>query len=155
MVPTGGISGAILVVKGLTRRGVPTNVAMAVLLVGLVAYFAAYLASVLASLAILWLHDRANATLFVVVAIFVAVVVAIPSGVNLLQAHEQWAKRPADGSEPICLPKGRGRRIILLSRGRGRRCWAIQWAISTGTAASTSICCVNPPKTHSLSRLWP
>ena len=52
VVPTGGISGAILVVKGLTRRGVPTSVAMAVLLVGLVAYFAAYLTSVLASLAI-------------------------------------------------------------------------------------------------------
>ena len=44
VVPTGGVSGAILVVRGLTRRGVPTNVAMAVLLVGLVSYFAAYLA---------------------------------------------------------------------------------------------------------------
>jgi glycosyltransferase 2 family protein len=90
VVPTGGISGAILVVKGLTRRGVPTSVAMAVLLVGLVAYFAAYLALVLASLAILWLHGRANATLFVVVAIFVAVVIAIPSGVLGLRL---WANR--------------------------------------------------------------
>jgi uncharacterized protein (TIRG00374 family) len=90
VVPTGGVSGAILVVKGLTRRGVPTNAAMGVLLVGLVAYFAAYLASVLASLAILWLHGRANAALFVVVAIFVVIVVAIPSGV-LWMRH--WTNR--------------------------------------------------------------
>jgi hypothetical protein len=90
VVPTGGVSGAILVVRGLTRRGVPTNVAMAVLLVGLVAYFAAYLAAVLTSLAILWLHGRANAALFVVVAIFVAIVVAIPSGVLWMR---QWADR--------------------------------------------------------------
>jgi glycosyltransferase 2 family protein len=48
--------------------------------VGLVAYFAAYLASVLTSLGILWLNDRASAPIFVVVAIFVAIVVAIPSG---------------------------------------------------------------------------
>ncbi len=90
VVPTGGVSGALLVVKGLTRRGVPTNAAMAVLLVGLVAYFGAYLVSVLASLAILWLHDRANASLFVVVTIFVAIVVAIPSGVLWMR---QWANR--------------------------------------------------------------
>ena len=90
VVPTGGVSGAILVVRGLTRRGVPTNVAMAVLLVGLVAYFAAYLAAVLTSLGILWLHNRANAALFVVVSIFVVIVVAIPSGVLWMK---QWADR--------------------------------------------------------------
>jgi len=90
VVPTGGVSGAILVVNGLTRRGIPANAAMAVLLVGLVAYFAAYLASVLASLAILWLHSRANAALYVAVAIFVAIVVALPSGVIWLR---QWANR--------------------------------------------------------------
>jgi uncharacterized membrane protein YbhN (UPF0104 family) len=90
VVPSGGVSGAILVARGLIRRGVPTNVAMAVLLVGLVAYFAAYLAAVLTSLAILWLHGRANAALFVVVAVFVIIVVAIPSGVLWMR---QWANR--------------------------------------------------------------
>jgi uncharacterized membrane protein YbhN (UPF0104 family) len=63
---------------------------MAVLLVGLVSYFGAYLASVLTSLKILWLHDRANAALFVAVAIFVAIVVAIPVGVLRMK---QWGQR--------------------------------------------------------------
>jgi uncharacterized protein (TIRG00374 family) len=90
VVPTGGVSGAILVVRALTRRGVPTNIAMAVLLVGLVSYFGAYLAAVLTSIGILWLHDRANAALFVVAAIFVVIVVAIPSGVLWMR---QWVNR--------------------------------------------------------------
>jgi glycosyltransferase 2 family protein len=63
---------------------------MAALLVGLVAYFASYLASVLTSLGILWLNDRASAPIFVVVAIFVAIVVAIPSGVLWMK---QWGHR--------------------------------------------------------------
>jgi uncharacterized membrane protein YbhN (UPF0104 family) len=63
---------------------------MAVLLMGLVSYFGAYLASVLASLGILWLHNRTNAALFVVVAVFVAIVVAIPTGVLWMK---QWAHR--------------------------------------------------------------
>jgi glycosyltransferase 2 family protein len=90
VVPSGGVSGAILVARGLTRRGVPTQIAMAALLVGLVAYFAAYSASVLTSLGILWLNDRASAPIFVVVAIFVAIVVAIPSGVLWMK---QWGHR--------------------------------------------------------------
>jgi uncharacterized membrane protein YbhN (UPF0104 family) len=88
VVPSGGVSGAILVARGLARRGVPTTVTMAVLLVGLVSYFGAYLASLLTSLGILWLYNRANAALFVAVAIFVAIVVAIPSGVLWMK---QWA----------------------------------------------------------------
>lgn len=90
VVPSGGVSGAILVTRALTRRGVPSHAAMAVLLVGLVSYFAAYLAAALISLLILWLHHAANAVLFVVVAIFVLVVVAIPSGVLWMK---EWGLR--------------------------------------------------------------
>ncbi len=90
VVPSGGISGAILVARGLVRRRVPANVAMATLLVGLVGYFGAYLASVLTSLVIMWLRHRANAALVVVVAIFTAIVIAIPSGVLWMK---QWGQR--------------------------------------------------------------
>jgi uncharacterized protein (TIRG00374 family) len=90
VVPTGGVSGAILVARGLTRRQVPMNVAMGALLVGLVSYFAAYLVSAIASLEILWLHHRANLLLLFVVAIFVTIVIAIPSGVLWMK---QWGHR--------------------------------------------------------------
>jgi uncharacterized membrane protein YbhN (UPF0104 family) len=73
VVPSGGVSDAIPVTRALTRRGVSTAAAMAVLLVGLVSYFGAYLATVLSSLGILWLHHRANSALFIVVAIFIVI----------------------------------------------------------------------------------
>ena len=90
VVPSGGVSGAILVARGLSRRGVPTKIATATLLVGLVAYFASYFVSVLTSLGVLWLHVRANAAVFVVVAIFVAIVGAI---LSVLLWMKQWGHR--------------------------------------------------------------
>jgi uncharacterized membrane protein YbhN (UPF0104 family) len=71
---------------------------MAVLLVGLVSYFAAYLMAALVSLVILWLDHRANAALFAVVGIFVIIVVTIPFGVLWLKAWgprllTSWMKR--------------------------------------------------------------
>lgn len=98
VVPTSGVSGAILVARALVRRRVPTRIVMATLLVGLVSYFAAYLISAMTSLALLWLHHRANAAFVSIVALFAAVVVAIPSGVLWLKQLGQripviWVRR--------------------------------------------------------------
>jgi uncharacterized protein (TIRG00374 family) len=90
VVPTSGVSGAILVARGLARRQVPMHVVMGTLLVGLVSYFAAYLVSAMTSLGILWLHNRANTALLFIVVIFVTIVVAIPSGVLWMK---QWGHR--------------------------------------------------------------
>jgi glycosyltransferase 2 family protein len=87
VVPSSGVSGAILVTRALTRRGVPADAAMAVLLVGLVSYFTAYLLAVITSLVILWLYHHANAALFAVVGVFIVIVVAIPWGVLWMKAR--------------------------------------------------------------------
>ena len=86
VIPSSGVSGAILVARALTRRGVPTRIAMAVLLVGLVSYFAAYLVCVLTSVVILWLHGRGSFALSVSVAIFAIVIIGIPSAVLWMQS---------------------------------------------------------------------
>ncbi len=90
VIPTSGVSGAILVARGLVRRRVPMNIVLATLLVGLVSYFAAYLVSAVTSLGILWFNHRANAAFLLVVVIFVTIVVAIPSGVLWMK---QWGHR--------------------------------------------------------------
>lgn len=81
VVPSSGVSGAVLVAGGLMRRGIPPHIVMAVLLVGLVSYFAAYLVSILASAVTLSLHGRMNAPLLGAVTLFVTVVLAIPTTV--------------------------------------------------------------------------
>ncbi|MGE5149351.1 MAG: lysylphosphatidylglycerol synthase transmembrane domain-containing protein [Rhodospirillaceae bacterium] len=88
-IPTGGVSGTLLVVKALTRRGVPGHVAMAALLVGMVSHYAADVAAALACLALLGLHGAASYPILALVAAFAAVEVAIPTAVL-------WAKRHAN-----------------------------------------------------------
>ena len=90
VLPSGGISGTMLVVSGLIRRRVPPEIAMAAMLAGLVSYDIAYLTVVLTSAGILWLHDRANLPLLIGVAIFAAITVAIPTAVLGLK---RWGHR--------------------------------------------------------------
>jgi len=89
-LPSGGISGTVLVVSGLTRRRVPAKVAMAAMLVDLVSYDVAYLMVVGASTGILWLRHRASLPLFVAVGIFAVVTVATPSVILGLRRWNGW-----------------------------------------------------------------
>ncbi|CAB3744448.1 hypothetical protein LMG24238_07273 [Paraburkholderia sediminicola] len=90
VLPSGGISGTMLVVRGLTGRRVPAGIAMAAMLVGMVSYDIAYLFVVLASAGVLWLQHRLNVALIAGVAIFVVVTVAVPAAVLGLK---QWGQR--------------------------------------------------------------
>lgn len=93
-IPTGGVSGTILVVKALSRRGVPDHVAMATLLVSMVSYYGADVMAALACLFLLWLHHDADFAVLALVSVFVLVELAIPSAVL-------WAKSRANhGSLP-------------------------------------------------------
>jgi uncharacterized protein (TIRG00374 family) len=90
VLPSGGISGTMLVVSGLIRRRVPSPVAMAAMLAGMVSYDVAYLMVVLASAVILWLHHRTNLPLLIGVAVFALITVAIPTAVLGLK---RWGNR--------------------------------------------------------------
>jgi len=90
VLPSGGISGTMLVVNGLIRRRVPPQVAMSAMLAGLVSYDIAYLGVVLTSAGILWLHNRATLPLFIGVAVFGVITIAIPTAVLGLK---RWGDR--------------------------------------------------------------
>jgi len=93
-IPSGGVSGNILVAKGLSLRGVPTRLVMAALLVGIIAYYAAYLLLVLAALAILWLHHQVHKGFLAAIAVFSTVAVVIPTAVI-------WLKRNSNRRLPV------------------------------------------------------
>ena len=90
VLPSGGISGTMLVVHGLIRRAVPAELAMAAMLVGLVSYDVAYLIVVLASAGLLGLHHHINLPLGLGISLFVVVTVAVPGAVLGLK---RWEKR--------------------------------------------------------------
>jgi uncharacterized protein (TIRG00374 family) len=79
ILPSGGISGNLLVVAGLLRRRVPSRVAMAALLVGMLSFYAAYLSVAVAAFALLWLHERHHPAVTGLFAVFAVMVVLLPA----------------------------------------------------------------------------
>jgi uncharacterized protein (TIRG00374 family) len=88
-LPTGGIGGTLLVVAGLDRRGVPKGVAMAVLLIGMISYYAAYLVAVAVALAVLFVNHALNGLILAGAAIFVLIAFGVPLGVLLVR---RWVR---------------------------------------------------------------
>jgi uncharacterized protein (TIRG00374 family) len=77
-VPSVGLSGTILLLRGLARRDIPATMTMSALLVDVVSYYGAYLTAVLIGVGLLWVNHRANAAVLTGATIFAAVAVAIP-----------------------------------------------------------------------------
>ena len=80
-LPSGGISGSVLVVVALKRRGVSNHIAMAVLLVGVLSLYLALLLATGTSLIILALHHALNGPILAVSAAFAAIALALLSSV--------------------------------------------------------------------------
>jgi glycosyltransferase 2 family protein len=94
-IPTGGVSGTLLVMKALTRRGVPGHVAMAALLVSMASYYGADIVAAIACLGLLWLHQDADGPILALVSLFVLIEVAIPTAVLWAKSHADSDRLPA------------------------------------------------------------
>jgi hypothetical protein len=93
LLPSGGLSGAVILVRGLARRGIDAATAGQTLLVALVSYYSAYLIAALAALAVLWLDHHAKPALAVAAAVFGALAVGTFAAVALLRRRgvpPQW-----------------------------------------------------------------
>lgn len=77
-IPTGGLSGNILVVEVLTRRAVPTPSAISALVTGIIVYFLAYLAMSLLALGVLWNYHVISKLMIIGVTILAAVALGLP-----------------------------------------------------------------------------
>jgi len=64
-VPSAGMSGTLLVVRGLARRGVPRGRSVAAMIVGLGAFYIAYALAVLLALAALWHEGQLDRVLLI------------------------------------------------------------------------------------------
>ena len=79
-IPSSGISGSILVVQSLLRRGVPSSVCAGTLLVGLISFYIAYALAVAASLVILAEHRAIDSAIVAIAAAFSLIAVGVPAG---------------------------------------------------------------------------
>jgi len=104
-LPTAGMGGNVLLVDQLAAAGASRGSAVAVLLISIRGYYAAYLVLALASLFLLWLHGEATPLMVGLVTTFMLVALAIP-------ALALWLHRR--GSRPLPPAIERARPIAQL-----------------------------------------
>jgi uncharacterized membrane protein YbhN (UPF0104 family) len=99
LLPSGGLSGAVILVRGLARRGIDAAIAGQTLLVALVSFYSAYLIAALAALAVLWLDHQTKPALVVAGAVFGALAVGTFAAVALLRRRgvpPEWLTKVPD-----------------------------------------------------------
>jgi uncharacterized protein (TIRG00374 family) len=93
-VPTVGISGTLVVIRGLQQHGVSRAISVSTMVVDNLAYDAAYLAVVGLSVAIIWHHHDLNDALIALSALVVVLAIFAPAGV-LWAAGRRARRLPA------------------------------------------------------------
>ena len=80
-VPTAGISGTLLVIRGLQHHGVSRSIAISAMIIDNVAYYAAYVLVVGVTVAVIWHYHDLNDALVGLAALIVVLAIAIPAAV--------------------------------------------------------------------------
>jgi glycosyltransferase 2 family protein len=83
-IPTGGLSGSLMVVRGLVRRGVAPAVAITALLIAALSYYAAYFLVGLLAFILLWHSGDLNTAWRALFIAFAAVVVTLGMALLIL-----------------------------------------------------------------------
>ena len=98
VVPSGGISGTVLVARALRRTGLPNKSAVNTVLAGLIAFYIAFALAVAAALLILWANGRVSRLVFTAAAGFSLVVAAVPVAILWMTRRSRktfpgWVRR--------------------------------------------------------------
>jgi uncharacterized protein (TIRG00374 family) len=101
-VPTGGMSGTLLIVHALDRRGIARGSSMAAIVVDIMSYYAAYVAALAIALGIFWAYGTLTLIILLPAAIFAPLAAGIPVALGLVSRGRtlpQWIQRlPIIGS---------------------------------------------------------
>lgn len=135
-VPSGGVSGNVLVVRALARYGVPLDASMSALVISLFGFYAAFALCALVAVAVFYASGVASAPIRAIAVPFSLVIVALPA----LMAYLVWSGQSSR--------RGRWRRIPGLARvldalGHARLDLLRQrrlFAASTGLQIATFLC---------------
>jgi uncharacterized protein (TIRG00374 family) len=90
-LPTGGVGGTILVIRGLMRRQIPSGIAMSALLLGMTSYYTAYVAAVGTAMALMHFEGLLNGAMLAGSVAFACVAIAVPAIVLAIRRNiHKW-----------------------------------------------------------------
>ena len=105
-LPSVGLSGTLLVVRALLRRGVPHGASVAAMLAGLMSYYVAYALAVAGSLAVLWQRGELHRALLVLAFFFSIPTAGVPLAIL-------WLRGRAEARLPRALLRLPGAREVM------------------------------------------
>ncbi len=88
-LPSGGLSGTVVLDRALERRGMPRAVVAAAIVVDLASYYHVYALGLLAAIAIATLLDGASATMMALALVFVAFAITVSVGLLALSGRDK------------------------------------------------------------------
>jgi uncharacterized protein (TIRG00374 family) len=91
--PSGGVSGDVFMLRALTRRSTPRPLGIAAVVVTLLGFYSALIASTIASLVYLWKHGKAGPVLLVMTVVLLLLAVVV-SSLSFLLVHGTSARVP-------------------------------------------------------------
>ncbi len=101
-LPTGGLSGSIMVVRGLSRRGVAASTATTALLVTALSYYSAYLIVGMLAFVLLWyMGDFSSAWVSMSVIFVVIIIVLAVAVVMITRSHGRFIPGFAHAWKPV------------------------------------------------------
>jgi uncharacterized membrane protein YbhN (UPF0104 family) len=87
LLPTGGISGNLVVLQIMKRLGLPNWLAMEAMLVDILSHYTAYAIVTFLALSILWFYHDITNIIYYLVGIFAVILVIVPITILWLLAH--------------------------------------------------------------------
>lgn len=87
LLPTGGVSGNLIVIQTMKRLGLPDWLAIEVMLVDIFSHYIAYGIMAVLALITLWLNHNITNIICYLVAIFTAIVIIVPTTIFWLLTH--------------------------------------------------------------------
>jgi uncharacterized protein (TIRG00374 family) len=97
IMPSGGMSGNVVVASAMRRLGLPASVAAEALIIDILAYYAAYAFVAAMAFVALWAYHQVTAFVLSLMVAFTILLAAIPAGVWWLLRHRDWKPGPRLG----------------------------------------------------------
>jgi Mg2+-importing ATPase len=145
-IPSVGLSGTLLVIRALDRRGVPRDVSMAAVVIDLVSYYAAYVLALGVAFGIVWANGDLTLWMAVPAGIFAALAAAVPTALLLVSRGRRlpgWLARlpfvspalralgeatPSIAHDRSLIAQCAGLQLSILALDAGTL-WAMLWAL--------------------------
>jgi len=94
VLPSGGLSGNLVVVAAMRRLGLTASVATEALLIDILAYYLAYAVVTAMTFFVLWIRHRVMPSILALVVGFAVLLAAVPLGTWWLLSHRDWRPGP-------------------------------------------------------------